>query len=59
MVTRLGVAGTHATVVVRFADGYASRTLRYQLSEGPVGWLVDNIVSRGSTFNNLLRVKKD
>ncbi len=57
-VQRATVTGVRATVVVRFADGYASRTLRYQLRDGPAGWRVDNIIYHGgATFNTLLRVK--
>ena len=59
-VQRATVTGARAAVVVRFADGYASRTMQYQLRSGPAGWRVDNIIyPGGGTFTGLLRMKAD
>ncbi len=56
-VQRGTVSGDRATVPVRFADGYASRTLRYQLRSGAQGWRVNDIrYEHGGTFVDALRV---
>lgn len=48
--------GAQATVVVRFADGYASKTIRYQLQSTPAGWRIDDMVyDAGITLTSLLR----
>ncbi len=56
-VQRGTVSGDRATVPVRFADGYASRTLRYHLRSGAKGWRVDDIrYEHGGSFVEHLRV---
>ena len=56
-VQRTTVNATRAVVVVRFADGYSSRSMRYHLRSGPTGWRMDGITYQdGSTFNDQLRV---
>jgi len=56
-VQRATVTGDRATVAVRFADGFASRRLRYQLRAGTRGWRVDDIrFADGGTFVDRLRV---
>jgi hypothetical protein len=50
-VQRGTVSGDRATVPVHFADGYVSRTLRYQLRSGAQGWRVNDIrYEHGGTF---------
>lgn len=55
-VQRATITNTSATLLVRFADGWSSKSLRYRLRRGTAGWGVDDIAyNGGQTFVNLLR----
>lgn len=55
-VQRATITNTSATLLVRFADGWSSKSLRYRLRRVASGWRVDDIAyNGGQSFVNLLR----